>query len=290
MSTPASSALEHRQVALEQGPISFRVTGPEDSGQPPIVFVHGLLVDSTLWTAVAERLAARGLRCYLPTWPLGSHRTAMAPDADLSPRGMAGVINGFLATLDLDDVTLVGSDTGGALCQFTIDADHTRIGRLVLTNCDAFELFPPPEFAPVAKVGQHSLLLLPLLAAMLLTPVRQSRLGYGRVFAAQADAAVTRSWILPALSDAGVRRDLAKVMRGMRPADTLDLATRFHAFAKPVHLIWGDDDAFFPVEVARRLAASFPVSTLTTIPGGRTFVSMDYPDEVSDVIAGATRS
>ena len=66
---------------------------------------------------------------------------------------MAAIIDGFLAALDLTDVTLVGSDTGGALCQFTIDTDHSRIGRLVLTNCDAFDAFPPREFAGLIKVG-----------------------------------------------------------------------------------------------------------------------------------------
>ena len=47
--------------------------------------------------------------------------------------------------LDLSDVTLVGNDTGGAICQYLVDTDRSRIGRLVLTNCDCFEQFPPPS-------------------------------------------------------------------------------------------------------------------------------------------------
>ncbi len=49
----------------------------------------------------------------------------------------------LLDALDLHDVTLVGNDTGGAICQLAIKGDHNRIGGLVLTNCDAFEHFPP---------------------------------------------------------------------------------------------------------------------------------------------------
>src|SRR5690348_2956052 len=99
------------EIELAQGTISYRVAGPQDSSAPPVVFVHGLLVDNQLWTAVADELATRGIRSYAPTWPLGSHRKAMNADADLSPRGIAKLINAFLAALDLTDVNLVGNDT-----------------------------------------------------------------------------------------------------------------------------------------------------------------------------------
>ena len=76
------------QVALDQATIDYRVFGPEDSPHPPVLFVHGILVDSRLWDRVAEGLARQGFRCYLPNWPLGSH-TIPANDlgarADLAP-------------------------------------------------------------------------------------------------------------------------------------------------------------------------------------------------------------
>ena len=37
------------QVALDQATIDYRVLGPEDSPHPPVLFVHGILVDSRLW-------------------------------------------------------------------------------------------------------------------------------------------------------------------------------------------------------------------------------------------------
>lgn len=277
------------RVTLPHGTITYRFSGPEDSHRPPVVFVHGLLVDNALWAQVADLLAVQGIRSYAPTWPLGSHRIPMNPDADLSPLGMAGVINDFIGALGLDDVTLVGCDTGGALCQFTIDSDHIRIGRLVLTNCDAFELFPPPAFAPVAKLGQHPGLLRIMMAALTIAPIRRSKLGYGQVFAGNADAGITRRWIEPALRNAAVRRDVAKLLHEMKPEATQEIATRFSQFTKPVHLIWGDDDAFFPVKFAERLAEAFPDTSLTVVPGGRTFVAMDQPDVVATVIANASR-
>jgi len=143
------------RVELAQGTVTYRVAGPADSKYPPVVFVHGLLVDSLLWTSVAEVLAERGIRSYAPNWPLGSHPIPMNEDAELSPRGVARIVLDFLAALDLSDVTLVGNDTGGAICQFTIDTDHTRIGRLVLTNCDCFEAFPPGIFKLLVRTLRH---------------------------------------------------------------------------------------------------------------------------------------
>jgi pimeloyl-ACP methyl ester carboxylesterase len=71
----------------------------------------------------------------------------------------------------------------------------------------------------------------------------------------------------------------------LRPDELLDVATRFAAFPKPVRLVWGDADPFFPIAFAKRLATAFPDATLTPVRGGRTFVSMDFPDQVADVIA-----
>ena len=82
----------------------------------PIVFVHGALVNADLWRKVVPELA-KDFRCIAPDLPLGSHERAMPADADLSPPGVAKLIADFIAALDLDNVTLVGNDTGGALCQ-----------------------------------------------------------------------------------------------------------------------------------------------------------------------------
>lgn len=76
-------------------------------------------------------------------------RIAMDSGADMSPRGIARQILEFLESLGLDAVTLVGNDTGGALCQFAIDEDPRRIGRVVLTNCDGLDTFPPAAFKPL---------------------------------------------------------------------------------------------------------------------------------------------
>ncbi len=251
---------------------------------PPVVFVHGLLVDSRLWSGVADVLARRGVRSFLPNWPLGSHPVPMNDEADLSPRGIARFVIDFLAALELNDVTLVGNDTGGAVCQYAIDTDHSRIGRLVLTNCDAFDRFPPSEFSGLVRVGSHAWLIKPVLTALRLTALRNRRNVYGGTSAGTPDPTVTRSWIEPGLSNRKIRRDLAKLLSNIDPKDLLEVSTRFGDFPKPVRLVWGDADPFFSVTFAERLAAAFANSTLTLVPGGHTFVAMDFPEQVANVI------
>jgi pimeloyl-ACP methyl ester carboxylesterase len=119
-------------IAVPSGTLNYRVAGPE-GGSRPVGFLHGFLVNGEIWAGVAEALARRGVRSYAPDLPLGSHTAALHADADQTPRGVARTIISFLEALELDDVTLVGNDSGGAIAQFLIDTDPTRIGRSCAT-------------------------------------------------------------------------------------------------------------------------------------------------------------
>ncbi|MDQ6745475.1 MAG: alpha/beta hydrolase [Actinomycetota bacterium] len=273
-------------VDLPGGTLNYRVAGPEQA-RPPVVFVHGFLVNGELWTGVAEALAARGVRSYAPDLPLGSHTTALNPGADQTPRGIARMIISFLEALQLEDVTLVGNDTGGALSQFLIDTDPTRIGRLVLTNCDAFDKFPPPPFDQMFKAGRSATGLKALLTPMRATPVRHSPLGFGMLVNEPLDPVLTRRWIDPCLTDAGILRDTTSFLKGVDKKQLLDVSTRLQHFDKPVLLLWGDADRFFKLDFARRLSRIFPDARLVEIPGGRTFHPLDDPRRVAGEIEGA---
>ena len=64
-------------IDLPHGTVSYRVTGPAEAAAPPVVFVHGFLVSSTLWSTTADALAEAGVRAYAADWPLGSHTIAL---------------------------------------------------------------------------------------------------------------------------------------------------------------------------------------------------------------------
>jgi pimeloyl-ACP methyl ester carboxylesterase len=271
-------------IDIPPGRIEYRAAGPAAGTAPPVVFVHGLLVNAELWTKVADALAIRGIRSYAPDLPLGSHRIPWAAGTDLSPRGIARLINDFIAALDLTDVTLVGNDTGGALCQFLIDTDHSRIGRLVLTNCDAFDQFPPAPFGLIVKVGRRPARLHAMMTSVRPKALRHSILGFGGLARRPLDPALTRRWITPSLTDPAVRRNTAEFLRRVNPKDLHDISTRLGQFPKPVRLVWGTADPFFTISLARRLHDAFTGATLVEIAGGRTFLPLDEPELVANEI------
>lgn len=275
------------QVTLPQAAIDYYEVGPADSPHPPVLFVHGALVDARLWSTVANSLAERGFRCFLPNWPLGSHTTPVTDRGVLSPQGVAELIHQFILDRDLSDVTLVGSDTGGGLCQFLIDSHPERIGRLILTNCDAFETFPPFPFNVVFALMRTGVSVRALGSLMRLRALRHSAVAYGLLMN-HPDPDLTESWIKPARTDSRIAGDFAELARSIGHTDLTSTAPRLHRFTKPVTLVWGQRDRCFTPELGRRLAAIFPNSTLIEISGSRTFVSIDDPTAVVAAIDHTT--
>lgn len=278
-------------VELEQATIDYQVIGPEDSAHPPVLFVHGILVDHRLWVPVAEGLAEQGFRCILPDWPLGSHTIPVNSGAELSPRGIATLIRDFIVGLGLSDVTLVGNDTGGGLCQFVVDSHPQVIGRLVLTNCDAFDKFPPLPFPVVFALLRGPVSIKLLFGQMQLTALRHSPLGFGLLLT-NPDPRLTRSWLQPCRQDSRICRDLATLLRHVKETDLTEVSTRFPRFTKPVMLVWGQRDRCFKPALGRRMAELFSNSSLIEVADAKTFVSLDNPRAVIDAIAtvGAGRS
>jgi pimeloyl-ACP methyl ester carboxylesterase len=271
---------------LPQGRIAYRAAGPASSSRPPVVFVHGVLVDARLWEPVAERLAAEGVRSFAPTLPLGAHRLPMNAGADLSPHGIAGLVLDFIAALGLSDTTIVGNDTGGAICQVMLGMDTSRIGAAVLTNCDAFGAFPPRAFVPLFRALRRPGLVACLATMLRSETVRHGALAYGPLTSGPLDRELTRDWAQP-LADKAIRRDLATFARGVHPRVLLDAASRFGQFTGPVRILWGEADPFFRIKLGRQLGEAFPRASLTTVPAGRTFLPLDHPGEVAREITAA---
>jgi len=273
-------------IDLPHGTVRYRLAGPEDSEAPPVVFVHGFLVNGSLWTKTADALAIAGIRTYAADWPLGSHTIALGEQADQSPRGVARQITAFMEALGLEDVTLVGNDTGGAICQFLLDSDPSRVGRVVLTNCDAFTNFPPAPFGQLFKAFRSPATIRALLAPMRATAVRHSPAGFGLLVRKPLDAEQTRAWVEPCLADAAIRRDVARFARQVDPQDLDTASNRLRSFDGPALLVWGAGDRFFKLEFARRLRDAFADARLVEIDDGRTFVPLDEPERLAKEIAG----
>jgi pimeloyl-ACP methyl ester carboxylesterase len=274
-----SQSDQRSEIELPAGTVRYREAG---EGKP-VVFVHGYLVDGRLWDGVVDNLSDR-CRCFAPDWPIGSQQLAMKPDADLSPYGIAATIASFIEALDLEDVTIVGNDSGGAMSQVLVTRHPERIGRLVLTNCDTHENFPPGPFKAMPPLAK-----LPGGMAVLAAPFRIgaiARAAFKPFSRTPIPADLVASWMEPGLNDPDVKRDLKKVTIGMNKRYTLEAAEKLRSSDMPVLLTWAPGDRVFPLKFAERLAADTPNARIVQIPDSRTFVPLDQPQRLADEIAG----
>jgi pimeloyl-ACP methyl ester carboxylesterase len=274
-----------RELSVSQGTLRYRDAG---SGEP-IVFVHGLLVDGALWRQVTPTLE-REFRCLVPDLPLGSHAVPMHADADLSPPGVARLVSEFLAELNLDGVTLVGNDTGGAICQLVAAHHPERLARLVLTPCDAYENFLPPAFRPLQYAARVPGLLTAFVQGARIGAIRRGPLGFGLLIKRRPlDDEVLRSYLAPFLANGAIRRDALKVLRGISSRQTIEAAERLRSFEAPTLIAWAPEDRFFKLRYAERLAAEIPNARLVTIEDSLTFMPEDQPQRLAEAIAGFIR-
>src|SRR5215207_3283937 len=274
-----------REVILSEGRIRYRERGDG----PPVVFVHGLLVNADLWRNVVPRVAESGFRCIAPDWPFGSHEVAV-PKADLSPPGAAALIASFLDRLDLCDATVVANDTGGAITQILMTEHPERMGRVVLTSSDCLERFFPPIFATLTGLARVPGAMWVLAQLLRVRAFQRLPFTFGWVAKRPIPSEVVDSYLLTSRRDAAIRRDLRRFLRGVHRRHTLAAARQLPGFTRPVMLAWAEEDRLFPVELAQRLAALFPRATVVTIEDSYTFVPEDQPDVLAGLVVDFART
>lgn len=267
-------------IEINAGTIHYEEFGPTDGR--PVVFVHGYMMGGQLWRQVSARLAAQGLRCIVPTWPLGAHPEPLRPGADRTIQGVAGIVADTLAALDLQDVVLVGNDTGGVVTQLVAVHHPDRLGALVLTSCDAFEHFPPPILKPVILGARYKALFRVGAQAMRIPVVR--RRSFDGLAHSNIDA-FTREWVSTALSNPAIIEDLRQFSLSLRTEVTTEVAARLPEFDKPTLIAWSADDLFFEVGDGKRLADIIPNARLEIIEGARTYSMVDRPDRLADLLS-----
>jgi pimeloyl-ACP methyl ester carboxylesterase len=269
------------QIELSAGTIEY-----QDAGHGPVlVLLHGLLMDASLWDELVTDLSA-GYRCVAPTLPLGAHRLAMAADADLSLPGIAGLVTEFLDRLGLEDVTLVGNDTGGALVQLLMADGNARISRAVLISCDAFGNFPPGLTGKTLFLtGKLSPRLFGIfMQQMRLRLVRRLPIAFGWL-TRRGDAATAR-WLRPAWTQPEIRRDTVRMLRALA-ADKgilIRAADRLPGFGAPALVVWAREDRVMPPEHGRRLAGLLPQGRLVEVEDSYTLIPLDQPARLGQII------
>jgi pimeloyl-ACP methyl ester carboxylesterase len=277
-----SASPNERVIELSAGPIAYRDTGGDG---PSVVLLHGLVMDGSLWDDVVADLSPDH-RCVVPTLPLGAHRYGMAAEADLSLSGVAGLVEELIERLDLDEVTVAGVDTGGAIVQLMMVTGRPAIGRAVLISCDAFENFPPGLTGKtLVMAGKLPPALFGVFMAQLrLRCVRRLPIAFGWL-TKRGDAA-TRRWLRPLLTQPEIRRDAVRVLRAIGGHRRLLVETseRLSGFERPALVVWAARDRVMPPGHAHKLAELLPRSELVEVADTYTLIPLDQPERLAALI------
>jgi pimeloyl-ACP methyl ester carboxylesterase len=272
--------LTNERVRVDGLDIEYTDTG----AGPTVLFVHGVYVTGALWDDVVSELGD-DFRCISPTWPLGAHSTS-TEGGDLGAEAAARRIVHLMDVLELTEVTVVANDTGGGLVLAALGdptLDTSRIARLVLTNCDSYEHFPPGSFAQIVKVCRFSSAVGGGILRLLATGPGQGF--FLKAVSKHPPTPERQREVFGAFAtSAAARRDAVTVTASLDPALTLRAGPAIEAFGKPVTLVWGADDDLFPLGHAHRLRDAFPQATLIEVPDCATFVMIDAPQKLAEAI------
>lgn len=276
------------QIELSAGTIDYEDTGGEG---PTLVLLPGTLMNTTLRDDVVADLCVDH-RCVVPTLPLGGHRHPMHADADLSLRGVARLVDELLDRLDLRNVAVVGNDTGGAIVQLLVCDGGSRVSRIVLVSCDAFDNLPPGLTGKfLFLIGKLPPALFSLFMQQLrLRPLRRLRVSFG--WLTKRGDAVTARWLKPILSQHEIRRDTVRVLRAAAAEKhvLVDAAEGLATYDHPALVVWASEDRVMPPDHGRRLAELLPQGRLVEIPDSYTLIPLDQPTPLARAIREFTQS
>lgn len=261
--------------------IYARIVG--DHG-PAVVLVHGIMVNGHVWDPILATLSQH-LQLIVLDLPLGGHTVAMDADASGELAAHADRLIRVIESLDRS-VLLVGSDTGGAIAQLAVVQRPDLFDGLVLLPSDAFDNCPPVLLRPLRPLA-HVPGALTTIASMLRFHLIQKLMML--LVSSQPHRPEDLTRLLGALPrDAGVQRDLIKLVQGLRAEVTERVAEKLPTFDRPVLILWSTKDPLFPLKHAHRLADAFPNARLETVDGARAFISLDQPRWLAEQITDFT--
>ncbi|MCB9585251.1 MAG: alpha/beta hydrolase [Polyangiaceae bacterium] len=267
------------RVRLSDGELEYL---DEGSG-PAVVLVHPFLTDTRHYRKLVP-LLSQNHRVIVPLLQLGAHRVPLPESSSNTPLDLARRVAELIRELRLGPVTLLGNDSGGAISQMVAAHHRDVVARLVLANCDAYEVFPPKEFAYLGVVGRSQALL--RLTSWLLQrskALRHGPLTFGRLSQDRIPDALVKSYCEP-LSDPKIARDTAKLCGAFSPRQTLEAARILAAKPLPLRLVWGTADPFFSVQLAERLQRDVQGAVLVRLPQAMAFVPEDDPQALADAV------
>ena len=178
----------------------------------------------------------------------------------------------------------MANDSGGAITQLLVTEHPERIGRLVLTPCDCFENFLPPLFRPLQWLAHVPPLVFATVQLFRLRVTRRLPFAYGRLLKHGLQRETGDRWLAPVITQAEIRRDLARFLRGIDARDTVTAAERLPSFTPPALILWPREERSFPFAHAERLTQLLPDARLVELEDAWAFVPLDQPEATAAAI------
>src|SRR3984893_2633781 len=268
-----TSAVRH--VDTPSGRIGYAEVG---SG-PVALFVHGVLLNKHMWRY--QRGALSDFRRCIAVGLLGHGETEIAAAQDVSVTANAKMLKEVLDALHIDQVDLVGNDSGGGICQIFAALNLDRVRTLTLTNCDTHDNWPPEAFKPFVE----------MVAAGGLSKTLDAMLGDKSIYrspgalgpAYEHPEAVRDEdieiYLRPHLRNEQRTHDLGRFVGAFDNKHTLAIEPQLRQLKAPTLIVWATDDVYFPVKWAHWLAEAIPgARPPVELSGARLF----FPEERAD--------
>src|ERR1700678_1990068 len=243
-----------RSVEIPSGHISYLEQGTGAAA----LFVHGVLLNGHLWRhQLAELSDIR--RCIAVD--LASHGdTEIAPGQDLSVTANAEMLRQFLDALKIDQVDLVGNDSGGGIAQIFAALYPDRVRSLTLTDCDTHDNWPPEAFKPFLAMAAGGGLRGTLDAMLTDKRIYRSPQALGPAYEhpEQLSDDSIETYLRPFVRSPQRTHDLERFLAAFDNKHTLAIEPQLKTLQAPTLIVWGTDDVYFPVKWTHWLAENIP--------------------------------
>jgi pimeloyl-ACP methyl ester carboxylesterase len=228
-----------RKIDTPSGSISY----VEQGSGPVALFVHGVLLNGYLWRHQLEEL--KTLRRCIAVDLLAHGDTTISETQDVSVTANAHMLAQLLDALKIEQVDLVGNDSGGGICQIFAALYPKRIRSLVLTNCDAHDNWPPEPFKPfVSMVAAGGL---PQTLSAMLADKSVYRTALGPAYERPEDVSddTIETYLKPHLRSPQRTADLARFVNAFNCRHTMQIEKQLRGLQAPTLIVWGTDDIYF---------------------------------------------
>jgi pimeloyl-ACP methyl ester carboxylesterase len=276
-------AFTTHRVQTPSGRISYVEAG---SGQVAL-FVHGVLLNKHLWRHQLSRLS--DIRRCIAVDLLAHGDTEIEPNQDVSVTANANMLREVLDALRIDQVDLVGNDSGGGIAQIFAALNPNRVRSLTLTDCDTHDNWPPEAFKPfvemVAAGGLSKMLNAMLADKSIYRSLGALGPGYERPETATDED--IEIYLRPHLRSEQRTRDLERFVGAFDHKHTLAIEPQLRLLKAPTLIVWGTDDVYFPVKWAHWLADTIPgAKPPVELPGARIFFPEERAEAFNQLLRG----